>query len=203
MTTKAKALDRLIDAIAGEDVPMSSQTVAGRLDTLADTLAGDDVSFTAQDIAGRISQLAGMIEDGTISIGGGGGDKWQPAYDGDSHLWVNVFDGQTITLNYYTSDNANGVISWGDGVIEQAPKESGVHNATHTYNSAGLYDIKLHGDANIYPHSTNGTSDSSTPGYMFNDPSILRYAEIVSTYFGNGLFINHVNYRTSYRKYKT
>ena len=70
MTTKAKALDRLIDAIAGEDVPMTSQTVAGRLDTLADTLAGDDVTFSARDIAGRISQLAGMIEDGTISIGG-------------------------------------------------------------------------------------------------------------------------------------
>lgn len=52
MTTKAKALDRLIDAIAGEDVPMTSQTVAGRLE-----------------------QLAEGIEDGTISIGGGGGGE--------------------------------------------------------------------------------------------------------------------------------
>lgn len=50
MTTKAEALDRLIDAIAGEDVPMTSQTVAG-----------------------RIEQLAEGIEDGTITIGGGGG----------------------------------------------------------------------------------------------------------------------------------
>ena len=49
MTTKAKALDRLIDAVAGEDVPMNSQTVAGRLE-----------------------QLAAGIEDGTISVGGGG-----------------------------------------------------------------------------------------------------------------------------------
>ena len=49
MTTKAEALDRLIDAIAGEDVPMTSQTVAGRIDTLADGIA-----------------------DGTIPIGGGG-----------------------------------------------------------------------------------------------------------------------------------
>ena len=80
MTTKAKALDRLIDAIAGEDVPMTSQTVAGRLDTLADTLAGDDVTFTARDIAGRISQLAGMIEDGTISIGGGVPRGYIPFY---------------------------------------------------------------------------------------------------------------------------
>ena len=48
MTTKAKALDKLIDAIAGEDVPMTSQTVAGRLE-----------------------QLAAGIEDGTISVGGG------------------------------------------------------------------------------------------------------------------------------------
>ena len=72
MTTKVKALDRLIDAIAGSDVPVAAQTVAGTIDALADTLAGSDVTFTAQDIAGRLDELAKMVEDGTISIGGGG-----------------------------------------------------------------------------------------------------------------------------------
>lgn len=72
MTTKVKALDRLIDAIAGSDVPVPAQTVAGTIDALADTLAGSDVTFTAQDIAGRLDELAKMVEDGTIVIGGGG-----------------------------------------------------------------------------------------------------------------------------------
>lgn len=48
MTTKAQALDHLTDALAGEDV------------------AGEPT------VAGAIDKLARMIEDGEITIGGGG-----------------------------------------------------------------------------------------------------------------------------------
>jgi len=51
MTTKTEALDRLADALAGKDVD------------------------TGSTIAGAIDKLAQMVEDGEISIGGGGGAR--------------------------------------------------------------------------------------------------------------------------------
>lgn len=140
MTTKAKALDKLIDAIAGEDVPMTSQTVAGRLDTLADTLAGDDVTFTARDVAGRISQLAGMIEDGTISIGGGG--SFKPFNDGQTHFWIKANDNDLVDLYFKATVNHGVTIDWGDGNTTVTDRTS-TFDYTHTYETAGDYVITL------------------------------------------------------------
>ena len=144
MTTKAKALDRLIDAIAGEDVPMNSQTVAGRLDTLADTLAGDDVSFTAQDIAGRIDELAGMIEDGTIVVGGG--FSFKPFNDGHTHFLVEAY-GPNDEINMQCGKSGDGELSidWGDGTI--TAMTSSTSAARHKYTDfAGLHNITVISD---------------------------------------------------------
>jgi len=154
MTTKAKALDRLIDAIAGEDVPMTSQTVAGRLDTLADTLAGDGVTFTARDIAGRISQLADMIEDGTISIGGGG-DNWEPLRDGNTHFWVESFGADDVIsiklgCTVYSPATVNDLsIDWGDGTIARPTSTTTPKTFTHTYGKPGIFVVTLKSSAEL------------------------------------------------------
>lgn len=180
MTTKAKALDRLIDAIAGENVPMNSQTVAGRLDTLADTLAGDDVTFTARDIAGRISQLAGMIEDGTIVIGGG--SKWKPIGDGKTHFWITVVPGaQTVTYNFTKPNGTDGLIDWGDGTEPQAIPAGG--RPSHTYESAGDYIVTV--------DVTSGTlkiGDDTTGGSLiYKDTNLYRQRRINAIEIGNNI----------------
>lgn len=186
MTTKAKALDRLIDAIAGEDVPMTSQTVAGRLDTLADTLAGDDVTFTARDVAGRISQLAGMIEDGTIVIGGGG-DKWEPLRDGNTHFWVETFgsdDVLTISLacaNPSSKPLAEFTIDWGDGSTSH-PNGTYPEAYTHTYQKAGVYVITLLCENDGYfSGSSSGTFSTDRAAH-----NRLLYAELTRDTFNYG-----------------
>ena len=154
MTTKAEALDKLIDAIAGENVPMTSQTVAGRLDTLADTLAGDDVTFTAQDIAGRIDELAGMIEDGTIVVGGGG-DNWEPLRDGDTHFWVESFgtdDVISIKLgcSAYSPATVNDLsIDWGDGTVDHPTSTTTPETFTHAYGKPGIFVVTLKSSAEL------------------------------------------------------
>lgn len=107
MTTKVKALDRLIDAIAGSDVPVAAQTVAGTIDALADTLAGSDVTFTAQDIAGRLDELAKMVEDGTIVIGGGGWNVPNSQLD----LSFQNYAQSTIETAYVFADSFDAAIS--------------------------------------------------------------------------------------------
>jgi len=48
------------------------KTIPAAVDRLIDALAGEDVQMTAKTTSGRIEQLAQMIEDGDITIGGGG-----------------------------------------------------------------------------------------------------------------------------------
>ena len=177
MTTKAKALDRLIDAIAGENVPMSSQTVAGRLDTLADTLAGDDVTFSARDIAGRISQLAGMIEDGTISIGGGG-DNWKPIGDGNTHLWVYSFGvGDTVSLRCSAVGTPGNItIDWGDGSVTQLTSTDETYY-THEYETKGVYVISFINETSSDHVKFGGGSTSRIFNQDVTSGTRLIYAE--------------------------
>jgi len=48
-------------------------TIANSIDKLIDALAGENVIMDSPTIAGRIEQLADAIEDGDITIGGGSG----------------------------------------------------------------------------------------------------------------------------------
>ena len=180
MTTKAKALDRLIDAIAGEDVPMNSQTVAGRLDTLADTLAGDDVTFSARDIAGRISQLAGMIEDGTISIGGGGGSNWKPLNDGKTHLFVETFSANETVKIYCKPGSLDIVFNWGDGTTSNATNTI-IMDVSHTYSVAGVYEIVI--DLN----GSTITFGDDNSNFLYNDSK--RQGRLLCAEIGTGASI--------------
>lgn len=188
MTTKVKALDRLIDAIAGSDVPAAAQTVAGTIDALADTLAGDDVTFTAQDIAGRISQLAGMIEDGTISIGGGG-DNWKPIGDGNTHFWVFSFGGgDVVSLKCGASGTPGNItIDWGDGSTDVLTSTSKTIY-THAYVEEGMKCISFISATTDDFAVFGGSSNSDTP--FSNDMTYGKrvfYAECSrSSYWSSG-----------------
>lgn len=181
MTTKVKALDRLIDAIAGSDVPVSAQTVAGTIDALADTLAGDDVSFTAQDIAGRIDELAAKIESGEITIGGGGGDNWQPIRDGNTHFWVFVPAAYpTVTFNFWVNSSVS-AIDWGDGSTPESMPANG--RASHTYANPGEYIVTV--------TVTSGTlkmGDDTTGGCLNSeDASDINEMRITNIELGNNI----------------
>ena len=174
MTTKVKALDRLIDAIAGSDVPVAAQTVAGTIDALADTLAGSDVTFTAQDIAGRLDELAKMVEDGTISIGGGGGQLTAP------YVEVSTSDGVKQFQAYKDTYNGNDAIAWctpyslsstGDGYASFVLKNGTTENVFVQHRSDGVANIMR-----WYTYNKVIYSDSST--YTFDDIEKVTFTAV-------------------------
>jgi len=103
MTTKAKALDRLIDAIAGEDVPMTSQTVAGRLEQLAQMIEDGDISGGGE---GNITLLEIAYVPGTTSYVMSKPSSFKELVEITSH------DGKNIAVPVIKLQEQGGPWSW-------------------------------------------------------------------------------------------
>lgn len=102
MTTKAQALDHLTDVLAGEDV------------------AGEPT------VAGAIDKLATMIEDGEITIGGGGGD-------GGAYYINGTVSGGMLTVNASYNDIVSAIQS-GKIACVKISKDLGEGGSETLYN---------------------------------------------------------------------
>lgn len=63
-------------------------------------------------------------------------------------------NGDSITLPYDVSGTYSGTINWGDGNITT----NSYANRTHTYTTAGNYDVAINGVASVFNFSVNATS---------------------------------------------
>lgn len=141
MTTKAQALDHLTDALAGEDV------------------AGEPT------VAGAIDKLATMIEDGDISIGGGGDVLIVPIYSDEGTAKCDL----TYAEIKQAVSDGKAVFGVGDAgsygsqqytfVLSSVTTSSCVFTATYLnppdYTSASIYAVTVNSDGTIGRHYFN------------------------------------------------
>ena len=94
--------------------------------------------------------------------------------------WTTTTSGETIDLPYLSGGTYSGVINWGDG----SAVENIYTNRSHTYTTAGVYEISIYGDIQSF-------NFQSVPASNSNITSITQWGDLNIT--EGGAFANCSN----------
>lgn len=114
---------------------------------------------------------AGLI----ANISGGGGedtfDNWRK--DGDTHIWLDIWNEYQLTQTLRI--RMIGTIDWGDGTTKDSVSVTSSTSFTHTYANLGKYRIDLHPTSGTFLVG-NSSGSYNIMGARSNARSIIYYA---------------------------